>query len=160
MPPNANRVSPIEQEAPASWAAAGDAFDLGIAQVESVRQASVILRPEGRFGADSRSRRELSTCAELGFDYGFVDCGTGVVNLVIRPHAGPFDAEVRAVVTPLTDRLERPKDAATETTPFLHGGVDRVRGVRPLGAALRQPGGRHPEGAIGGPERVEFRRSI
>lgn len=87
-------------------------------------QASVVLQPEGRFGADSQRRRELATCAELGFDYGFVDCGTGVVKLVIRPHAGPFDAEVRAVVTPLTDRFERPKDAATETTPFLQLGVD------------------------------------
>ncbi|MCC7169117.1 MAG: hypothetical protein IT459_01605 [Planctomycetes bacterium] len=79
----------------------------------------VILEPEGRFGADSLRRRGLATCAELGFDYGFVLCGTGVVKLVIRPHAIPFDAEVRAVVTPLAGRFERPKDAATETTPYV-----------------------------------------
>lgn len=79
----------------------------------------VVLQPEGRFGADSQRRRELATCAELGFDYGFVLCGTGVVKLVIRPRASPFDAEVRAVVTPLADRFERPEDEAAETTPYV-----------------------------------------
>lgn len=86
--------------------------------------ASVVLQPEGRFGADSERRRELATCAELGFEDGFVLRGPGVVKLVIRPHAKSFDAEVRAVVTPMADRFERPKDAATETTPFLRVSVD------------------------------------
>jgi len=82
--------------------------------------ASVVLQPKGRFGADSLGRTEFENCPELGFDYAFLVCGPGVVKLVIRPRATPFDAEIRAVVTPLTNPFERSQAGVEqETTPYV-----------------------------------------
>ena len=65
--------------------------------VFEVRQGDVTveLAPRGRFGSDSLLRASPEKNDALGLEYQFIDCGSGVLKLALRPERHPWEGTIQ-----------------------------------------------------------------